>query len=257
MVEKIRRVWIFVVLSLFLASCAKNYPPPTPGPAAPPGLKTQRPYQINGIWYYPLPSADGYVEDGLASWYGPGFHGKHTSCGEPYDMWSDTAAHKTLPMGTNVKVTNLENGKMAVLRVNDRGPFVAGRIIDLSAKAAQDLGCYSRGVVKVRVEAVQCATPQQVGNATYWKVDPVPSFRYGMFTVQIGAFHDQANALRLKEKMTGERREARVTDLPRRDELWYRVQVGSYQDLVVAKAELERFRSNGFPDAFVIAVEGQ
>jgi rare lipoprotein A len=172
-------------------------------------------------------------------------------------MWADTAAHKTLPLGTYVKVTNLENGRSTILRINDRGPFVAGRVIDLSAKGAQDLGCRMKGLAKVRVEAVQYATAQVVGDATYWKVDPVPSFRFGRFTVQIGAFRDQANAYRLKEKMSGGNREIRVTNLPERNGLWYRVQAGSYQDLVVAKAEVERFRSNGFPDAFVIAVEGQ
>ncbi len=198
------------------------------------------------------------MEDGLASWYGPDFHGKPTSCGEPYNMWADTAAHKTLPLGTYVKVTNLENGRSTILRVNDRGPFVAGRVIDLSAKGAQDLGCRTKGLARVRVEAVQFATPQLVGNATYWKADPVPSFRYGKFAVQVGAFHDQANAYRLKDRMSRENRETRITERPEINGLpWYRVQVGSYQDLVVAKAELERFRSNGFPDAFVIAVEGQ
>ena len=259
-IRKIRRAWIFVILSLLFASCSKDYVPPTPGPSGPsgsPGLKSQKPYQINGVWYYPLPSADGYVEDGVASWYGSDFHGKRTSCGEPYNMWSDTAAHKTLPLGTSVKVTNLENGRSTILKINDRGPFVGGRIIDLSAKGAQDLGCHAKGLAKVRVEAVQCATPQKVGDATYWKVDPVPSFRYGRFTVQIGAFRDQANACRLKDRITRESREARVSDQPERNGLWYRVQVGSYQDLLVAKAEMERFRSNGFPDAFVIAVEGQ
>jgi len=250
---KIPKLWILVSLSLLLAACAEHYAPPA---QVPPGLKSQKPYQINGIWYYPLPSAQGYVEDGLASWYGPRFDGKPTSCGEPYNMWADTAAHKTLPLGTYVKVTNLENGRSTILRINDRGPFVSGRIIDLSAKGAQDLGCHTKGLAKVRVEAVQSATAQVVGDATYWKVDPVPSFRYGRFTIQIGAFRDQANAYRLKGKMTGENRESRVTNLPERDGLWYRVQVGSYQDLVVAKAELERFRSNGFPDAFVIAFEG-
>jgi len=255
--RRVRKAWIYVILCLFLASCSKNVPP-TPGPPGPPsGLKSQRPYQINGVWYYPLPSAEGYVEDGVASWYGSDFHGKRTSCGEPYNMWSDTAAHKTLPLGTTVKVTNLENGRSTILRINDRGPFVAGRIIDLSAKAAKDLGCHAKGLAKVRVEAVQCATPQRVGEATYWKADPVPSFRYGRFAIQIGAFRDRANASRLKEKMAGQNHEARVTDLTERNCSWYRVQVGSYQDILVAKAELDRFRTNGFPDAFVIAVEGQ
>jgi len=143
------------------------------------------------------------------------------------------------------------------LRINDRGPFVAGRVIDLSAKGAQDLGCRTKGLARVRVEAVQYAAPQLVGNATYWKVDPVPSFRYGRFAVQVGAFRDQNNACRLRDKMNRERLETRISDRPEGNILWHRVQVGSYQDLVVAKAELEKFRSNGFADAFVIAVEGQ
>ncbi len=249
-----KKLRILVSLSLLLAACAKNYVPPA---QISPGLKSQRPYRINGIWYYPLPSAQGYVEYGLASWYGADFHGKPTSCGEPYDMWADTAAHKTLPLGTYVKVTNLDNGRSAILRVNDRGPFVAGRIIDLSAKGAQDLGCRNKGLARVRVEAVQYAAAQVVGNATYWKVDPVPSFRYGTFAVQIGAFRDPANAYRLKDKMSRENSQIRVSDRPERNGLWYRVQVGAYQDLVFAKTEVGRFRANGFPDAFVIAVEGQ
>jgi len=109
----------------------------------------------------------------------------------------------------------------------------------------------------VRVEAVQCAAPLVVGNVTYWKADPIPSFRYGRFAVQIGAFRDPANAYRLRDKMSKEVREVRVTDRPIRDGLWYRVQAGSYTDLVVASEEMNRLRSNGFPDAFVIAVEGQ
>ena len=202
--DKIQKLWILIGLSLVFAACSKSYVPPAP---VPPGLKSQRPYYINGIWYYPLPSAEGYVEEGLASWYGPNFHGKPTSCGEPYNMWADTAAHKTLPLGTYVKVTNLDNGRSTILRINDRGPFVPGRIIDLSAKGAEDLGCRMKGLTRVRVEAVQCATAQVVGNATYWKADPVPSFRFGRFTVQAGAFRDQANAYRLRDKLARENRE--------------------------------------------------
>jgi rare lipoprotein A len=170
-------------------------------------------------------------------------------------MWANTAAHKTLPLGTCVKVTNFVNGRSTILRINDRGPFVSGRIIDLSVKGAQDLDSYRKGLARVRVEAVQCAAPQVVGDVVYWKADPVPSFRYGKFTVQIGAFRDQGNAYRLRDKLSKQVREIRVTDKPVRDGVWYRVQAGLYTDLVVAKAEMDRFRSNGFPDAFVIAVE--
>ena len=182
-----RHVGIGIILALLAVSCAKKVPPPaTVLPSS--GLRTQKPYQIKGIWYYPLPSAEGYVEEGLASWYGAEFHGKKTSCGEPYDMYAMTAAHKTLPLGTHVKVSNLRNGRSVILRVNDRGPFVSGRIIDLSCRAAQELGSATPGLAPVRVEAVQVASEEHIAGSTYWKVDPVPSFRYGLFTVQIGSF---------------------------------------------------------------------
>ena len=216
------KLGICLFLSFFILSCSTaHYTPPPPAPPPPPGLKTQRPYQINGIWYYPLPTAEGYVEEGVASWYGADFHGKPTSCGEPYDMYAMTAAHKTLPLGSYVKVTNLQNGRSAVLRINDRGPFVGGRIIDLSCRAAQELGSYGKGLAKVRVEAVQCASEFKIGQNTYWKVDPLPSFRYGQFTIQVGAFRDQTNANRLRDQMAGGNRVARITQAANRDDGLY------------------------------------
>lgn len=255
------RLGAALILTIFLAGCASGPSTSTSYPSGKPphsGLRTQRPYQIEGIWYYPLPSADGYVEEGMASWYGKDFHGKATSCGEPYDMYAMTAAHKTLPLGTHVKVTNKRNGHSVILRINDRGPFVSGRIIDLSCKAAQELGSYQQGLCPVRVEAVQVASQQVVGNATYWKTDPVPSFRYGLFTVQIGAFKEQGNAYRLQQRMAGAyNNNIQVCPVTNREGNFFRVQVGSYQDLVVARQELERLRSNGFKDAFVVAMEGK
>jgi rare lipoprotein A len=252
------KLGICLLLSIFILGCSRpQYTTPPPTPPAPPGLKTQKPYQIKGIWYYPLPTAEGYVEEGLASWYGADFHGKPTSCGEPYDMYAMTAAHKTLPLGTNVKVTNLQNGRVIVLRVNDRGPFVGGRIIDLSCGAAQELGSYGKGLAKVRVEAVQCASEVKVGQDTYWKVDPLPSFRYGQFTIQIGAFRDQNNANRLRDQMAKGGREARIGQAANRNDGLYRVQVGTYKDLLQAKQETDRLKTSGFSDAFVLAVEGK
>ncbi len=245
---------VFLIFSL--AACATH--PRGPIARVPHhGLSSQRPYRVNGIWYYPLPSARGYVEDGVASWYGPGFNGKPTACGETYDMWAFTAAHKTLPLGTYVKVTNLENGKSVVAKITDRGPFAAGRIIDLSAKCAQSLGCWTKGLARVRVEAVQGATEQVVGNATYWKPEPVKSFRYGKFAVQVGAFQNETNAYRLQDKMRARNCRVRTGYVPERPGLWYRVQVGSYKDLVVAKEQARKYRAGGFPGAFVIAVDGQ
>ena len=115
--------------------------------------KVGSPYQVNGVWY--TPSEDPfYDETGIASWYGRPFHGQATANGERYDMYAMTAAHKTLPMPTHVRVTNLENGRSMVLRLNDRGPFVNGRIIDVSYRSAQLLGFAERGIARVRVEAV-------------------------------------------------------------------------------------------------------
>lgn len=193
----------------------------------------------------------------MASWYGPGFNGKPTACGAPYDMWAYTAAHKTLPLGTYVKVTNLSNGRTVVAKITDRGPFVSGRIIDLSAKCAECLGCRTRGLARVKVEAVQGATEQVVGNATYWKPVPVQSFRYGKFAVQIGAFRSETNAYLLHHRMRGRDCRVRTGYIPEKPGLWYRVQVGDYQDIVVAKAQAQRLRAGGFPGAFVIAVDGQ
>lgn len=115
--------------------------------------KVGKPYQIKGIWYYPREDP-GYDRSGIASWYGPPFHGRRTANGEVYDMNALTAAHKTLPMPTWVRVTNLENGRALVLRVNDRGPFVNGRIIDVSKRAAELLGFHDQGTAKVQVTAI-------------------------------------------------------------------------------------------------------
>jgi rare lipoprotein A len=115
------------------------------------GYKIGKPYQIGGVWYYPAEDYS-YAETGIASWYGPDFHGKYTANGEVFDQNEVTAAHRTLPMPSFVRVTNLENGRSLVIRVNDRGPFAHSRIIDLSRRAAQLLGIENQGTAKVRVE---------------------------------------------------------------------------------------------------------
>jgi rare lipoprotein A len=114
-------------------------------------FKIGNPYQINGIWYYPAEDYE-YDETGIASWYGAQFHGKTTANGETYDMNALTAAHRTLPMPSFVRVTNLENGRSLVLRLNDRGPFAKGRIIDVSRRGAQLLGFQRQGTARVRVQ---------------------------------------------------------------------------------------------------------
>ncbi len=125
-----------------------------PVPATRGGYKVGKPYQIQGTWYYPRVQYD-YEETGIASWYGPGFNGKPTANAEIYDQDALTAAHRTLPMPSMVRVTNLENGRSLKLRINDRGPFARGRIIDVSRRAAGLLGFQERGTAKVRVELIE------------------------------------------------------------------------------------------------------
>lgn len=144
------------LLTLVLAGCASKPLPPAPAPK--PVYKVGQPYQVAGVWYYPREQPD-YDETGLASWYGPDFHGKTTANGDLYDMNALTAAHKTLPMPVRVRVTNLENGRSLVLTVNDRGPFVNGRIIDVSRRAAQLLGFSSAGTAPVRVQIQDGSKP--------------------------------------------------------------------------------------------------
>lgn len=140
---------------ILLKSNGKNYVSLDPNGV----YKIGTPYQVNNIWYYPQEDY-AYKEVGIASWYGPDFHNGMTANGEKYDMHALTAAHRTLPLPSIVKVTNLENGKMVVVRVNDRGPFVNNRIIDVSKAAAEILGMTEQGTAKVRVEILQKESKQ-------------------------------------------------------------------------------------------------
>lgn len=163
--------------------------------AAPGPKKIGKPYKINGVIYYPMESADGYSEVGIASWYGPGFHGKLTANGETYNQKAMTAAHKTLPLPTLVKVENLENGKSVVVRVNDRGPYSKGRIIDLTEVAARRLGMIDKGTAKVRVSVLSEDPDCYVTAGHEVNIDK------GNFAVQIGAFTNAENAKRLAGKI--------------------------------------------------------
>jgi len=157
----------------------------------------------------PAPAPAGYTEEGNASWYGVPFHGRHASNGEIYDMYKFTAAHRTLPFETMVRVTNLNNGKSTVVRITDRGPFVDNRIIDLSFAAAQEVDSVGPGVVPVRVEVLG-------------GVDPTAGF----FTVQIGAFRDRANAERLRDRLSASYSPIFIQQYDSPDGIFYRVRVG-------------------------------
>jgi len=158
-----RKVWA-VTLLMAVAACATSVPSGVPSgrypdndelPKGDQGVKRKigNPYKVAGNWYYPKEDPS-YDEVGVASWYGKDFHGKKTANGEYFNMNALTAAHKTLPLPTFVKVTNISNGRSLVLRVNDRGPFVSTRLIDVSRRAAQLLGFQKQGVTRVRIQAV-------------------------------------------------------------------------------------------------------
>jgi rare lipoprotein A len=181
-----------LIVAAALAACLGTPPrpaSPSPNPAAPPTSVTPPPasdsvpdamprieprarygnppfYDVFGKRYYVLSSSVGYWERGVASWYGPGFHKVRTSTGEPYDMYGMTAAHKTLPLPAYVRVTNLQNGRSVVVRVNDRGPFVGNRIIDLSYTAAAKLDMLRNGTALVEVRAIDPSTPLPVTTAS-------------------------------------------------------------------------------------------
>jgi len=221
---------------------ARGYIPPT-----------QRPYTIDGKTYYPIPSAYGYEEVGMASWYGPQFHGKKTSNGETYDMLALTAAHKILPMNTRVLVKNLTNGKEVVLRVNDRGPFVKERIVDLSLSGARALGIDGPGTAKVQVTALGEAEPTMVAGEVRNRFVSSRNLHEGEFYVQIGAFIDRDNANRLKDAMVSQGSKAIAQVYDQVDGTrFYRVQVWAGCSLDAAKLE-EQSWERRYPGAFVIA----
>ncbi len=182
-------------------------PPPVPeaAPRVEPRSRKGNPpfYTVLGKRYYVLSSSAAYLERGVASWYGPGFHKVRTSTGEVYDMYGMTAAHKTLPLPAYVRVTNLQNGRSVVVRVNDRGPFVGNRIIDLSYTAASRLDMLHNGTAMVEVRALDSpAAAPDPGAAGDPAAAPTAAVRTGLF-VQAGAFADPANAERLAAKLRG------------------------------------------------------
>jgi rare lipoprotein A len=173
-------------------------PPPASGQEVPDAVPRPEPrsahgnppfYDVLGQRYFVLPSAEDYLERGVASWYGPSFHGGTTSNGEPYDMYAMTAAHKTLPLPSYARVTNLKNGKSIVVRINDRGPFVANRLIDLSYSAAARLDMLREGTTLVEVRALTPGVPDELTRSA---AAPAPTLY-----VQAGAFADEHNAQRL------------------------------------------------------------
>ena len=209
-------------------------------------------YKVNGKYYQPLASSRGFTQEGIASWYGKKFHGRKTASGEVYNMYAMTGAHKTLPLGTYVKVHNLANKKQAVLKINDRGPFIRGRIIDLSYKAAKKLGVAGPGTAPVKIYALgqpvresDASKKVRFRHVDYWT---------GNFTVQVGAFKVRQNALNLNAKlMKRYGNSAHITTHTDYRGTFYRVRVGQYTSLEKAANFRDRLLTSGASNAFVVA----
>jgi rare lipoprotein A len=256
------------LLSLIACGSAPQRPIPTPAPLPTPS--TQPPasmdvssipdaipraepksargnpafYNVLGKRYFVLPTANGYVERGVASWYGPGFHAKSTSNGERYDMYAMSAAHTTLPLPAYVKVTNLQNGRSVIVRVNDRGPFKDGRIIDLSYTAASKLGMLRDGTAFVEVRHIP---PSVQPNEA---VTP-PA---GSLFVQAGAFGTEANAAKLVAQL---RSQGVTNAVVRADQVngqtMYRVRVGPVPTVPEFDRAVARLKKLGVADARLAA----
>lgn len=230
------------LLLLWIVGCGTTRTPQSiPGQPAP--------YQVGGTWYQPMNEAGGFTERGIASWYGKDFHGRKTSSGEVYNMYDMTAAHKTLPLGTYVRVRNLDNGKQVDVRVNDRGPFVAGRIIDLSYAGAKAIGMIGPGTASVEIEALGKAAGVTNGRQTYAQMD----YEQGRFTVQVGAFLQQANAQRLQSKLAESFDNAHITTYFDGQKTFYRVRVGRLTTLSQAVEYEQMLKGSGYTAATIVA----
>ena len=256
----LRGILIAGLASLALTACAGGPRTeagrlPVVSDPAPIVSGTMRPYQVRGRWYQPV-EQPGYDETGQASWYGQQFNGRPTASGERFDMNALTAAHKTLPLPGLVEVTNLANGRRIVVRVNDRGPFVDGRIIDLSRGSAEALGLLSAGVGEVRVRYLGRA-PRLGGGATLqYAAAAAPSppdaagtaRENGAFWIQAGAFADRGAARRVADQL-GER--ARVDAAPGGG--LFRVLVGPWPDPNAAERSRQAVIARGYGDALLIS----
>jgi rare lipoprotein A len=255
-------VFVLLVLGVVIAGsgCATHEPaggsyPGSEQPSGTPSGKApahSKPYKIDGKTYRPIVSSKDFLQTGRASWYGKKFHGRKTANGETYDMYAMTAAHKTLPLGTWVRVDNLSNQKSAIVRVNDRGPFVTGRIIDLSYTAAEKLGVVGPGTAPVKVTALGRASQDPnlaKGPVTFTPVNYID----GNFTVQVGAFKDITNANRLKTKLEQRYANAHIVSYSDDRGLFYRVRVGKYTTLASAEDFEDQMLREGAQNAFAVA----
>jgi len=212
-------------------------------------------YVVFGKRYYTLPSNKGFVERGIASWYGSKFHGRKTSNGEVYDMYRMTAAHKRLPLPTYLEVTNLENGRRVVVRVNDRGPFHENRVVDLSYAAAARIGMLGKGTALVEIRAIDPGAPKTTPAsrvaASKPARDPVsPSPR---IYLQAGAFSNAYNAQRLRDRLARDlARQVRVIPAESGGGPVHRVQVGPLASVEIADQVTDQMHRLGVTEPLVV-----
>ncbi len=226
-----------LVLCLIAAGCAHpkyTARPPVATPPAPPSPRSGPPPPIER---QPVVPGE-YVEEGVASWYGIPFNGRRTSNGDIYDMHAFTAAHRTLPFGAVVRVTNLSNGRQTEVRINDRGPFVADRIIDLSLSAAQAIGMVGTGTAQVRIEVLGGPNP-----------------RVGFFGVQVGAFRMQDNAERLRAQLAANYAPVSIATYDSPSGLFYRVRAGRLPTEDAAGRLAEELRARELLTTFVVRLD--
>ena len=238
-------LFIFIFLLLVITGCVKP-PPPETKQGYPP------PYKIGNNWYQPLPDSRGFTEEGIASWYGKDFHGKKTSSGEVSNMHGVSAAHKTLPLGTMVRVHNLENNKKLNVRINDRGPFIEGRIIDLSYGAAKMIGVAAPGTARVKIMALNIVKSNNVITKKDKKKTLI-EFKGGDFYIQVGAFKERQNAESLKKTLPIKNKIILITTEEQNGVVYHKVKVVGIKTFTKA-LEYEKYLLNrGYKGIFIVA----
>ena len=243
-----------IIIAVITSSCTtyQRAYPPSEQQQSTRKQPTQKPYVVNGKMYEPLSSHQGFEQEGIASSYGRDFHGRTTSNGELFDMYAMTAAHKTLPLGVYVRVQHKRNGKEVVVRINDRGPFVGDRIIDLSESAAERLGMLQEGLAPVKVTALGYKADGQASSSGYRQP---ANYDAGTFSLQVAAFAIRDNAYRYAEELRKRFGTADVREARMHGKTFYRVRMGRYDSLRSAQANQEQYERNGFAGCFVVAAD--
>jgi rare lipoprotein A len=219
----------------------------------PPNERNSRPYSVFGVSYRPLKTSRGYRERGVTSWYGKKFHGQRTANGETYDMYAMSAAHKTLPLPSYVRVRNLTNGKSVVVRVNDRGPFLNNRLIDLSYAAAARLGILGTGTGIVEVEALTGDEPVTQMAARAPEPEPLPKAAAPRLYLQVGAFTNRDNAENLKVRLAdADLKSVHIQNSNLDATPLYRVRIGPLDNVDESDRLAERIVAQGLPNPVVI-----